>query len=175
MSKLSEIVEQHREIILSSTLLAIDPSSGSSGSMPGYAIFKAGRFTDSGIIKLEAGTSIHSRLFHLRKALTEDFKEITPAILVTENIPGINFNGKFINKSMIHLQKAIGVTTSCFDCPVIEVAPISWRKFIPENYQKSDECDAIMMGLTVLLTASSEYKAEEKLWNRVAGKDWSEC
>lgn len=176
MSKLSDSISPHVSKILTGTIIAIDPSSGSRESMPGYAIFKGGVFIDSGIVKLKAGTELHSRLFYLRKALCEDFQDIVPDILVTENIPPVMMTGaggkQFFNKSMLSLQKSIGVAISCFDCPLIEVAPISWRKYIPENYVKSDEADAIMMAITVLKIANPAYEIEAKILNRIAGKSW---
>lgn len=153
MSKLSDSIEPLTSLVLSGHLLAIDPSSGSRQSLPGYAIFKAGHLVDSGKIEIQYKEDLHRRLFYLSKILREQFER--PDILITENVPPVMLGKGFFNKSMLSLQKSIGVVISCFDCPLIEVAPVSWRQHIPENYNKTDEADAIMMGLTCLRVAST--------------------
>jgi hypothetical protein len=174
MSKLADGIAPLKEKILSGTILAIDPSSGSRESMPGYCIFKNGQFVDSGIIRIKLG-QLNNRLFQLRQALMDDFKDIQPDILVTENIPPVMLGqGKFVNRSMLSLQKSVGVVISCFDCPLIEVAPISWRKYIPENYVKSDEVDAIMMAITVMKVATDgAFEIEPRVLKRLAGAEWT--
>lgn len=151
MSKLEDSIRPQIKLILDGHILSIDPSSGSRNSLPGYAIYKAGELVDSGVIQVPVGDNLHTRLFHLRKSMMEDFEK--PDILVTENVPPVMQSKGFFNKSVLSLQKAIGVVISCFDVPLIEVAPISWRQNIPATYQKTDENDAILMGYTVVKLA----------------------
>jgi len=137
--------------LLHGTVLAIDPSSGSANSQPGYAIFEGGRFVDCGVINLPRGSDLNVRLYQLGKTLRESFT--TPNVLVTEKISPIA-NGSFNARSMASLQKAIGVTISSFNCPLVEVSPISWRKNIPlDGYVKRDDHDAVLMGFTAILVA----------------------
>lgn len=171
MSKLEIAIRPHVNAILNGTILSIDPSSGSKESMPGYSIFKAGVFYDSGVIRLEHRQSLAGRLYDLREALQRDFT--CPDVLVVENIAP--FIGGNTTRSILSLHKAVGVTVSCFDCPLMEVAPISWRRFIPENYRKTDECDAIMMALTVLKIASgkTEFPITDVLLAKLKSGEWA--
>lgn len=139
--------------VMQGTLLAIDPSSGSRNSQPGYSLYQAGVLIDAGIIKLKVGSELHSRLFHLADSIRNDFS--TPDILVTEAISSVmNPKQGFMSKQMVPLQRAVGVVQSCFDCPVLEVAPATWRKYITNNYVKSDTNDAILLGYTALMEAA---------------------
>lgn len=178
MSKMSDSISPHVNAILHGKLLAIDPSSGSKESQPGYCIFKAGQFVDSGIIRIEYRQSLQLRLYSLRETLQRDFADVNPDVLVVENIPPfIAAPGKFggNTKSILSLHKAVGVTVSCFNCPLIEVAPISWRKQIPENYRKTDENDSIMMALTVLKVASGakEFPITPELLGKLRSGEWT--
>ena len=179
MSKIEEAINPVKATILSGTVLAVDPSSGSKESMPGYAIFKAGIFVDSGVIRIQHRQTLQQRLFDLRESLQNDFKDLAPDVLVVENIPpfiaskggGAAFGA---TKSILSLHKAVGVTVSCFSCPLIEVSPISWRKYIPENYRKTDENDSIMMALTVLKIASgfTEFPITPVLLAKLKTGEW---
>lgn len=177
MSKIEEAIAPLVNKILNGTVLAIDPSSGSKESMPGYAIFRNGEFVDSGVIRLQWKQALAGRLFDLREALQKDFE--CPDVLVVENIPpfigGKQGGGHYnASNSILSLHKAVGVTVSCFDCPLVQVAPISWRKRIPENYKKTDECDAIMMALTVLKIASGskEFPITDVLLAKLRSGEW---
>lgn len=150
LSLLQQGVQENLDRVLRGTLLAIDPSSGSQNSQPGYAIFQAGSFVDGGVIDLKVGSALNSRLFALGKTLREEFR--CPDILVTEKIPPIGQNGFHAN-SMMSLQKSIGTVISSFECPLVEVAPNTWRKHIPTTYVKRDDNDALMMAYTVLVCA----------------------
>lgn len=151
LSKLEQSVILYSEALLRGTVLAIDPSSGSTNSRPGYALFKAGKFIDGGILTLKVHSKLNSRLFDLGKTLREEFE--TPDVLVTENIAPIGVNTGIRASSLTSLQKSIGVVISSFECPLVEVAPISWRKYIPATYVKRDDNDALMMAYTAIRTA----------------------
>lgn len=177
MSKIEEQINPLKATILNGKILVVDPSSGSKESMPGYAIFENGKFVDSGKIAIEYRQSLQLRLFSLRETLQRDFVPERPDVLVVENIaPFIaNTKGTFgATKSVLSLHKAVGVTVSCFNCPLVEVSPISWRRFIPNGYLKSDEADAIMMGLTVLKIASGfkEFPISPELIHKLTTGKW---
>lgn len=133
--------------IKTGTMLAIDPSSGSQRSQPGYAIYVKGKLEDSGIVEIHSGDHISNRLHRLSKALAEEFE--VPDILVTENIPPFmaeRGNSPFATRNVISLHQSVGVIMSVWDVPVITVSPRTWRSYIPEEYIKDDEHDAIMIG-----------------------------
>lgn len=178
MSKIEEQIAPIKSLILTGKILIVDPSSGSKESQPGYAIFQDGKFVDSGTIKIEYRQSLQLRLYSLRETLQRDFVEEKPDVLVVENIPpfiakaGQSFGGN--TKSILALHKSVGVTVSCFNCPLVEVAPISWRRFIPAEYKKTDENDSIMMGLTVLKIASgfTEFPITPELIYKLQTGKW---
>lgn len=147
------------ELVIKGKVLAIDPSSGSRNSQPGYAIYEAGTLVDSGIIQVNHKNQLHSRLFYLAGCIRDQFD--TPDILVTENISSVmNSNSGFMSKNMVPLQRAVGVVQSIFECPCLEVAPATWRKYIPKDYVKSDENDAIMLGWAAIYEAGKNIKQE---------------
>jgi hypothetical protein len=131
---------------LTGTMLAIDPSSGSRESQPGFALFNKGILVDAGTIEVTAGDDIHRRLFELRRSLMEDFT--VPDVLITELIPPFMNTG--FNRSILNLHYSVGVVLSVFYCPTIRIPPTVWRKHIDDAYIKSDRNDAIMLGYTVI-------------------------
>jgi hypothetical protein len=148
LSKFQQQLGPLVEPILTGHLLSIDPSSGSRDSQPGYAVFKAGELQDSGHIAVNPAWEPARRLRYLGQALQSEFA--CPDVLVCENIGLIHVGGGFMNKSVISLQRSIGVVMGSFDAPIVEIAPITWRKNIPANYKKTDEADAIMLALTAI-------------------------
>lgn len=154
-TKLGQQVQRYRPLILQGTLLAIDPSSGSEGSMPGYALFKAGKLVENGILRLPLGAELHVRLQALRKLMLE-FE--TPDVVVVENLPPfMTFN----SKSVLSLHKSVGVAIACTDCSaLVEVTPGSWHRNTPAGYIKSDAHDAFLMGMTVIHEACKQQGLE---------------
>jgi len=139
---------------LNGTVLAIDPSSGSANSQPGYAIFKAGQLLDSGLVRIRSGDHISNRLYRLARTLRDEFE--APELLVTENIPPFMGDGpgaQFATRNVISLHQSIGVVMSVWDVAVVQVSPRTWRSRVPDNYLKSDENDAIMIGWSAIQTA----------------------
>lgn len=161
-SKLAGEVALYEDILRGGTLLAIDPSSGSSGSAPGYAIFEAGALIDAGTIAIpRGGQHIASRLWQLRNSLEKDFRQ--PDILAVELISPImpTKNGTFTNKSATSLIKSVGAVISAWNVPTVEVSPITWHKCVDDvlklevpmrRYVKSDAKDAVAVGWAVLCT-----------------------
>jgi hypothetical protein len=177
-SKMELQLRPHLDAILNGSILSIDPSSGSKNSQPGYAIYRAGQLVDSGFIAVKAGEALHKRLFYLGNCLREQFEK--PDVVVTENIPPFfpkEGESRFFNMSIVSLQRAVGVVQAAFDVPVIEVAPITWRKNIPDNYRKTDEADAIMLGLTVIKSACGiagrpEPVLSERVLHKLKTDEW---
>lgn len=149
-------VKQEWETILNGVFLAIDPSVGSTSSMPGYALFDKGNLIESGIIRVSPTAKKNIRLFSITKSLKEEFK--TPDIIAIENIPPISFKGGMSGWSLVSLQRSIGAILSVYDIPYVEVAPSAWQKYKFDGYDKSDENDAICIGLCVL-AAARDYQS----------------
>ena len=136
--------------LLEGRILAIDPSSGSKESMPGYAIFHAGQLIDSGLIEVKIGRELNARLFSIGECLRTQFE--APDVLAVEHIPPF-MRGSGFSKSIVSLQRAIGVIIGSIDRPLVEVPPITWHKLTPVGYVKSDEKDAVMIGYAAIWTA----------------------
>jgi len=154
--------------ILNGYLLSIDPSSGSKDSQPGYCIFKAGQYVDSGFLNIGSGDDIGARLYRLARCLREEFEQ--PDVLITENIPpfmSMGGNNSFATSGVIHLHQSIGVVLSVFDCPKIRVSPRSWHSMLDKlggNYIKSDENDACAIAMTAVATARQLNGMIEATW-----------
>ena len=144
--QVSKVIPQ----ILGGSILAIDPSSGSRNSMPGYAVFQEGVLIDSGFIEVARDREFNRKLFLISKSLREDFA--VPDILVVEFIPPF-MQGMGFSKSIVSLQRAVGAIIGSIDRPLVEVPPVTWHKHTPVGYEKTDEKDAIMLGYTAILTA----------------------
>lgn len=165
-SVLSTQVIQCNPQIRGGTLLCVDPSSGSLGSLPGYAVFKKGLLVDAGIIALPRGTrAIANRLWQLHRALHDEFEQ--PDLLAVEWIAPVfptakgrdGRAGHFTHKSASSLTKSVGAIMSVWDVPTIEPTPATWHSITPPGYVKSDCHDAQMLGwacLTVLARVLGE-------------------
>lgn len=150
-SRLVRELPNHFDILETGTMLAIDPSSGSQGSLPGYALFKAGKLEDCGILRLPPGSrTLSNRLYLLHQAMSQ-FPQ--PDVLALELISPIGVGRNVVGQAS--LIKACGVIQSVWDVPILEVAPVTWKRFVPTNYVKSDVADACMIGLCVYQVMAS--------------------
>lgn len=155
MSKIADRCEEYAHEILTGRLMAIDPSSGSMKSVPGYAIYEAGVLVDSGILNVPRDLPLPIKLRMIADSLRQEFKR--PDVIAIEHIaPFFKNQGKaeFLNRNVLALHRSVGAIYSAVNCERwIEVSPISWRTKIPENYNKTDENDAIMIGYTCIANA----------------------
>lgn len=152
ISNTEKYIIKHKDLILNGHVLCIDPSSGSQSSLPGYAIYKQGKITESGLITLKVSNRINNKLYEINRTLREEFDK--PDLLILEYIPSIIYRGSNLNRnSVMSLHKSIGAIISSFDCQMLEIPAVFWRKFTSEGYVKSDENDAIMLGKSAVLTA----------------------
>ena len=160
----SEISKIERDIrdagaAIGGTVIAIDPSSGSADSQPGYAVFKNGLLLRCGTLNIGKGIKLHLRLASLRA----DFDKLVTEFggfdaLIIENIPPFmdKAGGGFRSSATCNLHKSIGAVFACYPFPnVLEVTPMSWqawlrKKQLEEWYKKDDAMDALMLGLCVL-------------------------
>lgn len=151
-SALYKTVAGYVEPLLSSTVLVIDPSIGSSSSAPGWAVYENGQLHGAGIIN--TGGS-HLPLWQRARTLADEIKALcddyTPSLLVYEDIPatsGFNANAQ------ASLLKAVGIVLAASttdDC--LGVHPASWKNYVRPTYSKGDEEDAIEIGYIVVSLA----------------------
>ncbi len=138
-------VERHADLLLTGTLLAIDPASGSS-SMPGYAFFKGGVLVECGVIKIEYNNKPQQRLASLAECVRREFSAVD--VLVVEELRG--------NKVHPVLHWATGVIVASVKSSLFLEIPISlWKAWSKTqgDYEKSDDQDALMIGQTTLALA----------------------
>ncbi len=149
------------DIILSGSVLAIDPSCVTSASLPGYAWYESGELTESGVVDtISYSLPLTRRLQLLGKHFREEFDE--PDILVIEHI---GVGGKANMESLI---RATGAIISSFETEnVISIVPLAWQAFIEKRIplgegndfikykeykmnHKSDQLDAEFIGLAII-------------------------
>jgi len=145
------------DCILNGTLLAIDPSTGSKSSMPGFAVFEKGILIESGIIQVDLKGNRAQKLYQINHTLRTDFG--APDVVAVESA------GYFISKmnpaSIISLQRAIGAVIAAWPVKcLVEVPSNVWQRYQFKGYIKGDEADSICIGLTVIA------KAKEVLLNK---------
>lgn len=161
-TKLYKNVKPLANLVMTGRMLAVDPSTGSISSMPGYAIFDKGELVESGEINVRVQDRKNVRLYNIAETLRNEFPDID--ILAVENIPPVSYKrkGAMSGWSLVALQRAVGAIISCFDCDYIEVAPTWTNKFRPEELEKTDESDAIGIGLAVISAAEDVINEKTK-------------
>jgi len=159
-------IESMWRTILNGTMLCIDPSTGSRSSRPGFAWYDKGVLKESGEITVDMEAHRSKKLYEISRTIREDFP--LPDILVVEYIPPVTFRtGIKMNKvALMALQKAIGAIMAAhpFD-NLLEIPPTSWRSYKPANYVKTDEMDAVCLGLCAVGVAKDiqqEYEKQER-------------
>lgn len=160
-----------KSLILSGTLLAIDPSSGSRGSMPGYAFFRAGVCEEWGIIQLDHKQSLKEKLWNLGNWLRVKYPKVD--VLIMENIPPFMSSAGtgFKNAAVVNLHKSIGaVFSAVYSSMCIEVTPQSWHawlrhKGLEDTYDKNDANDALILALYTLENAGHPIDWREYISN----------
>lgn len=143
----------HVDLVLEGRLLAVDPSSGGS-SDPGYAYYVGGELQDSGTVEVDGRKKVERRLRQIYLALFERFAGRVD-ILVVEKIRGA--------RAPAQLQWSVGVIMAA--CCVVDdqgqrpaaiELPIStWKRYAKQidEYEKGDEADAIVIGLSLIQEA----------------------
>lgn len=150
--RLDKTIAENAREMLDYGFLAIDPSSGSENSQPGYALFVRGRKVKSGTFTINHKLPIHQRL----EALYCHVKA-----LVTEN-PVVLLSVERIRGRMAHeyLRWAVGVCQAAGGQKVkatVEIPIQAWKPVAKatDDYVKGDESDAVAMGTLLLLKAQS--------------------
>ena len=158
-------IKQNQEIIRTGVVLAIDPSSGSANSQPGFALYENSKLLLNGTIKIDHKQTIYNRLPELYFKIQE-LVACPPDVLVIETI----------NKQSGHvfLLWAVGVSIAATRAPVVvELHNAIWRsvaKSIP-TYKKSDAADAELMARAVILLAQREHNKHVDIESLPIGTD----
>lgn len=150
--------------VLDGTFLAIDPSTGSKSSVPGYALFEKGQLVESGEIITDIHANRSKRLYEISRTIREEFPK--PDVLAVEYIPPVSYKGsanRMNSTSLMALQKAIGAILVAHPVDhLVEVPAITWGKYKPEDYVKTDEYDALSIGYCVIAHAKFIKEIKEK-------------
>lgn len=157
-------IEEWQREILEGVIVAIDPSIGSSSSMPGYAIYREGEYITSGIFNINhRGVSIADRLRDLHGRVRRLYNEYDPDVLVYEDIPVSRHGGSA--GSQASLLKALGAILSVpGPAGHVGIYPVSWKSEARDTYVKGDESDAVEIGYVAIQVARriQEYKKKKK-------------
>jgi len=134
--------------IASGLVIAIDPSSGSRDSVPGFAVFRAGELLTSGEIDIPYRKPIAERLQLLHAAVLKLTPE-PPDVFIVEEIKGQNFSHRFLHWAL-GSTIAAARTTTLVECPIN-----LWKSLakIYPGYLKGNAMDAEMIGMSVILYA----------------------
>lgn len=146
-------------------VIAVDPSVGSSSSMPGWAVYYSGKCTNSGTLELNPTDPIHIRLRSLVYQLRKLHEAFQPDVLVYEEIPAQRYGGGGNAGAHASLLKAVGaiLSTSGTDY-VVGLQPVSWKPMARDTYVKGDREDAIEIGWIAIQEAKriGEIEARPK-------------
>jgi hypothetical protein len=132
-----DCVSKYSKFVLNGKFLAIDPSSGSEKSKAGFAYFKNGQLIESGIVDIDHTAPIAERLDTLYQFLSRRYSGVD--LLVVEKIRG--------KLAHIYLTWSVGVTVAATRAKSLyEMNTQTWKKYVPEGYEKSDTDDAVAIG-----------------------------
>lgn len=172
MSKTSKAYEQiskARLYLTEGIVMCIDPSIGSSSSMPGYAVYKAGTLIASGVIQLPIDREFPIKAQELAYQVRRLYNEYVPDVLVYEEI-AVHGAGRSIH-SHVTLLKALGIILSVSGPDkYVGIYPTSWKKLVRDSYVKSDEADAIEFGWICIEQAKQIIQEEGEKQNRKFGQ-----
>lgn len=141
-------------------VLVVDPSMGSSSSLPGWAVYSGGDYADSGVLEVHTEGSHWHRLKEVYRQLENLSKAWLPGVCVYEQIPVSAHAGRS-QVSHASLLMALGVTMAAVEADgFVGIAPVSWKRFISPGYIKSDEADAVEMGRIVIAMANEMLRVD---------------
>lgn len=134
LKKFQVSLRPHKKQILNGTILAIDPGSISLG----WAWFIKGEFIMSGEYKAPSTHSAHKRLMKIMDQLQ---------VWTGADVLAIEKMFRF-NASLIW---SVGSTITTIRPDVFIEVPIRcWQQSLPDDYVKSDEQDAVLIGQCVI-------------------------
>lgn len=132
-------IGKNLDAILDGKVLSIDPASKSAG----WALHISSTLVESGTIKAPDSMPINRRLWKICDELILLEK---PDVLVIEKLRG--------SMTHVYLLWSVGMIVSAIRAPILLEMPVTvWRSFRPENYEKSDQNDAEMIGGTLIALA----------------------
>lgn len=169
-SKAYESISEARLAITEGILVAVDPSIGSSSSLPGWAVYSRGILKCSGVFEINRNGSVPARLQELAHFLRSLYRDWDPDVLVYEDIPAQRYGGGNANAHS-SLLKSVGVVLSVSGPDYyVGLLPISWKKLIRPEYIKGDEADAVEIGHIAITEARKIIQEDGKKADRKFGQ-----
>jgi Holliday junction resolvasome RuvABC endonuclease subunit len=153
VTKTSRVYSEVRDnltLLLKGRVLAIDPSIGSTSSMPGWAYYNAGELIESGILEINPKQSVWDRLQDLSRLVRQLYKRFDIDILIYEDIPSQRQGGGNANAHASLLKAQGAIMSVPGPRAYVGIFPVSWKRMVRPTYVKSDEADAIEIGYIVL-------------------------
>ena len=151
--KFRTAVNMNKKPILFGRMIAIDPGS----TRPGYAIYESGELVDKGWIRTES-KHLHQRLKEVSTAIST-LTEGADLLAIEKIGP---FNSRTDKKKYDPLQQSIGAIHVGSQAKyMLEVKPITWQKFIGDDYVKSDDEDAVAIGNCLVVIAKELSGTED--------------
>jgi len=156
-------IEDNLQGILEGVMVSIDPSIGSSSSMPGWAVYRAGQYVTSGTFDIPIHKSLPDRLRILANHVRKLYNEHSPDVLAYEDIPAQRYG---MGNAVAHasLLKALGAILSVPGPDgYVGIMPVSWKKMVRDTYTKGDESDAVEIGHVIIECAAQiKYTSANK-------------
>lgn len=147
--------------ILEGVVISIDPSIGSSSSMPGYAVYRATELLEAGTFDINPRGEVWERLRQLSFQLRRLYQRFPPDVLVYEEIPAQRHGGHATAHAS--LLKAVGAILSVGGPEyAVGIYPTSWKSQAREGYVKGDKEDAIEIGWVVCELAKVIVAEQQK-------------
>jgi len=133
-------IKENADIILTKTVLCIDPASNSVG----YAIYKKGKFVEGGKIVARAKAPIYERLEEIARKLPQ----VTPDVVIIELVRS--------STGHVYMVWAVGTIIAHYGVSTIEVPHRLWKNTIDDKYVKDDDVDAKYIGKYVIEIAKGK-------------------
>jgi Holliday junction resolvasome RuvABC endonuclease subunit len=176
LSKTSKAYEQISSARLGLTegwVIAIDPSIGSSSSLPGYAVYRGGKLLISGVLQIDRNADVPTRLQQLAYEMRRLYAQYPVDVLVYEDIPAQRYGGGNANAHS-SLLKSVGVVLSISGpASYVGLLPISWKRLVREGYVKGDKEDAEEIGYIAISEARRITEEEGRKPGRKYGSSKS--
>lgn len=160
-SQAYQAISEARLGLTEGVVVCIDPSIGSSSSMPGYAVYRAGLLSVSGTLRINPHLSFPEKAQALHHEVRRLYSTWQPDVLCYEEIPNMG-PGRQIS-SHVTLLKAVGIILSVSGPRhFVGIYPRSWKSLARSSYVKSDENDAIEFGWACIQEAKRIIEEEGK-------------
>lgn len=163
-------IQTHVKFLREGVVVAIDPSIGSTSSMPGYAVYRNSKLLTSGIFEITPTDDKPTRLRRLVHLLRDLYNQYDPDILVYEELSPRRYGGGSAH-GHASLLKALGAILSVSGpTGSVGLPPTMWTKLKRSGYVKGDAEDAVEMGwIAIDIASRTEPKKTRRYGQKKSG------